>query len=124
MLSYMDYKFVDDESFIESFDEAPLWSSAFGLFMLKYLELRKGMTVVDVGCGTGFPLFELAGRLGEGTKLYGVDPWQNAMKRAKKKLRQYGYRNIELIESTAENIPLENNSVDLITSNLGINNFE
>jgi len=82
------------------------------------------MTVVDVGSGAGFPLMELASRLGNSCKVYGVDPWINANKRAKEKITNYGLQNVELFECSAETIPLDDNSVDLVVSNLGINNFE
>jgi arsenite methyltransferase len=123
-MSYLKYKFTDDESFINSFDEAPLWSAAFGLLLLKHVVIESGSTIVDIGSGTGFPLFELAGRAGATCKLYGIDPWKNAMQRSRQKLESYGYSNVELIESGAEKIPLQDESVDLIVSNLGINNFE
>jgi precorrin-6B methylase 2 len=49
---------------VSAYDELPLWSAMFGLLMLRHLELRRDMRVPDVGCGTGFPLLELAQRLG------------------------------------------------------------
>ncbi len=92
--------------------------------MLKHLELRTHITVLDLGSGAGFPLMELAGRLGHTCKLYGLDPWKNANTRARKKIVHYGLSNVEIIEGSALNIPLEPASVDQIVSNLGINNFE
>jgi ubiquinone/menaquinone biosynthesis C-methylase UbiE len=123
-MSYLDYKFSDDENFISAFDEAPLWSAAFGLLLLKHVALKPNMAVLDIGCGTGFPLFELAGRLGAGSKLYGVDPWKNAQSRAQQKKLQYGYQNVELLEVSGDKLPMDNDSADLVVSNLGINNFE
>jgi ubiquinone/menaquinone biosynthesis C-methylase UbiE len=124
MTNYLSYKFEDSENFVSTFDELPLWSASFGLLLLKHLELKPNLTVVDIGSGAGFPLLELAGRLGKSAKLYGVDPWKNANERARQKIKNYGLANVELFESSAEKIPLENNSADLIVSNLGINNFE
>ena len=122
--TYLEYQFHDTENFISTFDEAPLWSAAFGLLLLKHLEFKPSITVADIGCGTGFPLLELAGRLGYCSKLYGIDLWENAINRARLKISNYGYKNVELINSSAENIPLPNQTVDLIVSNLGINNFD
>lgn len=124
MQNYLSYQFTDSEAFISVFDEMPLWSAHFGMLMLKHVELRKDITVADVGCGAGFPLLELAERLGSNSKLYGIDPWTNAINRARYKIEQYGITNVELIETSAEHIPLSNNTLDLIVSNLGINNFE
>jgi arsenite methyltransferase len=80
MQDYLHYQFNDSEEFVSTFDEAPLWSASFGLLLLKHLELKKGITVLDLGCGTGFPLMDLAARLGNDAKLYGIDPWKNATK--------------------------------------------
>jgi len=124
MTQYLSYQFNDSEAFIETFDEAPLWSAAFGLLLLKHLELKPDMTVLDLGSGAGFPLMELAARLGSSCQLYGIDPWATANTRAKKKIRNYELRNVELIESPADTLPFGDNNIDLIVSNLGINNFE
>jgi ubiquinone/menaquinone biosynthesis C-methylase UbiE len=121
---YLDYTFNDTTDFTDVFDELPLWSAAFGMLLLKHLDLKPNLTVLDIGSGAGFPLLELAERLGESSKCYGIDPWTNANARARKKARQYGINNIEIIDGSAEKIPFENNSIDLIVSNLGINNFE
>lgn len=124
MLEYLSYTFNDNEEFIDTFDELPLWSASFGLLLLKHLELRPNLTIIDIGSGAGFPLMELAGRCGNSCTLYGLDPWTNANTRAKKKIKNYGLTNVEIIDSSAEHIPFDSNSIDLIVSNLGINNFE
>jgi arsenite methyltransferase len=124
MTEYLSYSFNDNEEFISTFDELPLWSASFGLLLLKHLELKPGLTIIDIGSGAGFPLMELAGRFGKSCKLYGVDPWTNANKRARQKIKNYDLSNVEIIESSAEQIPFEDNSIDLVVSNLGINNFE
>lgn len=124
MTEYLNYKFEDNDEFINTFDELPLWSASFGLLLLKHLELKTGLTIIDLGSGAGFPLMELAGRIGKSCKLYGIDPWVNANKRAKQKIKNYGLTNVEIIESSAEQIPFPDDSIDLIVSNLGINNFD
>lgn len=124
MPHYLSYQFTDSEDFIETFDEAPLWSATFGLFLLKHIQLKPDETIVDLGCGAGFPLLELAGRLGNSCKLIGIDPWKNAVNRARKKIHNYQLENVQIIESSGDKIPLENESVHAIVSNLGINNFE
>lgn len=124
MTEFLNYNFEDNETFINTFDEAPLWSASFGLFLLKHLDIKPNQTVIDIGSGAGFPLMELAGRMGSSSKLYGIDTWGNANKRAKQKIKNYGYSNVEIIETSAEKIPFEDNSIDKIVSNLGINNFE
>ncbi|MFZ7115913.1 MAG: class I SAM-dependent methyltransferase [Bacteroidota bacterium] len=123
MTEYLNYKFQDSSEFVNTFDELPLWSAPFGLLLLKHLELKPNLKVIDIGSGAGFPLLELAARLGNSCKLYGIDPWHNANNRAKEKIHNYGLTNVEIIESSAEQIPFDDGTIDLIVSNLGINNF-
>jgi arsenite methyltransferase len=103
-------------------DELPLWSAPFGLQLLERVKLRKHITALDIGFGTGFPLIELAMRLGQTCTVYGIDPWEAAIRRTEEKIARYGIGNITIIHGVAEEIPLTDNSVDLIVSNNGINN--
>src|SRR5438105_4519507 len=105
MSSYLDYTFTDSPEFVETFDEMPLWSAAFGLLLLKHLELKPNLQVLDIGSGAGFPLMELAARLGNTCTCYGIDPWTNANERAKKKIKNYGLTNVQIIESSAATLP-------------------
>ena len=124
MHDYLNYRFEDTESFISTFDETPLWSAAFGLLLLKHLKPAPNLMVLDIGSRAGFPLLELAQRLGKTCTCYGLDPWINANKRANEKISNYGITNATIIEGSAESIPFGDNSLDFIVSNLGINNFE
>lgn len=124
MSSYLDFRFEDSPAQVSAFDEAPLWSAAFGLLLFDHLPLANVKRAVDLGCGTGFPLIELASRLGPASTVIGIDPWANAVARARQKLDHYGLGHVQLITASAEKIPLESASVDLIVSNLGINNFK
>lgn len=124
MREFWKYSFQDTRDLVATFDELPLWSAPFGLMLLKYLGLERYETIVDIGCGAGFPLFELAERFGPDCKVYGIDPWLNAIERAKQKRINYGVDNVILVERSAEQLPFPDNSVDLIVSNLGINNFD
>ncbi len=78
MTEYLSYKWEDNQEFIDTFDELPLWSASFGLLLFKHLELKPNLRVIDIGSGAGFPLMDLAGRLGKSCHLYGLDPWENA----------------------------------------------
>ena len=125
MTHYLDADFdLNSDHLIEVLDELPIWAAPFGLKLLDKVVLRKGIHALDIGFGAGFPLTELAMRLGNTSKVYGIDPWTAAIKRTLKKLAFYEIENVEIIEGVAENIPLPSDSVDLIVSNNGINNVE
>jgi SAM-dependent methyltransferase len=81
------------------------------------------MQVLDVGCGTGFPLMELAQRLGSSSFVVGVDPWSTALRRAAQKQRTYRVSNAAAVAGDGAHLPLASASVDLVVSNLGINNL-
>lgn len=113
-----------DDSMVCYYDELPLWSSPFGILLLNNIPLKKNSTIVDIGCGTGFPLLELAQRFGQSCKLFGIDPWEKAIERTNGKMKQYRIENVELIKGIGEKMPFPNEYVDIVVSNLGINNFQ
>lgn len=105
------------------YDELPLWSSAFGLMLMDNFPIGDYKHYLDIGCATGFPLLDIAQRLGSGCKSVGIDPWSSAINRARYKANVAGI-NVSFLEADASSLPFENEKFDLITSNLGINNFE
>ena len=121
MKRYLNSKF-DYAALVDYYDELPLWSAPFGLKLLGMVNYRPAITALDIGFGTGFPLTELAMRLGDTSTVYGIDPWHDAIVRAKRKLELYGIQHVRILEGRAESIPLTDRSVDLIVSNNGINN--
>jgi len=110
--------------FGDLYDELPLWSAPFGILLLDRVPMKRDLVVLDVGCGTGFLTVELAERCGPGTKVFAVDPWQGALDRLRRKLEQRGLENVQLREQDAATLDLPSASVDLVVSNLGVNNFE
>ena len=121
MKEYLNNKF-DTAKMVSVFDELPLWSAPFGLKLLNAIDYKLNIAVLDIGFFSGFPLTELAMRLGNSSVVYGIDPWKEAVGRAKEKIDCYGITNIKIIGSEAESVSLGDESVDLITSNNGINN--
>jgi arsenite methyltransferase len=109
---------------VEAYDELPLWSSMFGLLLLDEVPLGGVTRALDVGCGTGFPLIELAERLGPAADVHGLDPWSGALVRARTKLAVRETPNVTLHEGSASAMPFDDASFDLIVSNLGLNNFD
>ena len=115
---------ADNPAFVAAVDELALWSAPFGMTLLDTVKLKPGIKALDIGCGTGFPLLELANRLDDKSKVYGIDPWEKAIGRVKEKISLYEITNAEALAATAENLPFENNFFDLIVSNNGINNVQ
>jgi ubiquinone/menaquinone biosynthesis C-methylase UbiE len=123
MTDYLDDRFDDWAAIAADYDELPLWSAPFGQLLLEHVPLRRGMRVLDLACGTGFPLLELAPRLGPTGFAVGVDPWRAALLRASSKRRAHRIANAAAVIGDAAKLPLRNGSIDLIVSNLGVNNL-
>lgn len=117
------YDFSDAE-FVSAYDELPLWSALIGGVLLDHVPLRPDARVLDVGTGTGFPLIELAARLGPTCRACGIDRWKPACERARQKIRLHGIENVEIIDGDAAAMPFADERFNLIVSNNGINNFE
>ncbi|WP_126555309.1 class I SAM-dependent methyltransferase [Dictyobacter kobayashii] len=114
---------LDDPAVISVIDQVSLWSARFGFFLFDHLELRPNLNILDLACGTGFPLFELAQMHGASCQVTGVDIWKSAIERARLKAKAAQCSNVQLVEADATRLPFEDGSFDLIISNLGINNF-
>lgn len=115
---------VSDPELVSLYDEVSLWSSMLGMVFLDHIPLKPNLNVLDIGFGSGFPLLELAQRLGDSCRVYGIDLWQAAIRRVIKKIEFWDIPNVNIIESDGSAMPFKDNTFDLIVSNLGINNFE
>jgi len=125
MPDYLQRKYdFSDPGFASSLDEISWWSSHFGRLLLNRLELRRNIVALDLACGNGFPLLELAGMHGSSCRFYGMDIWKESLARAALKQQAKQIPNAWLIRADGIHLPFESNKFDLITSNLGLNNFE
>ena len=106
-----------------AFDQTSFWCARFGTLLFDHLELRRNLSILDLGCGTGFPLFELADVFGRSCQVTGIDVWQEGLARARAKLQAYGMPNVTIIEGDGAAMPFPDAQFDLITCNLGLNNF-
>ena len=125
MKHYLEHSFsTDDFELVSVIDELSLWSAPFGLKLLDTIELKPNINALDIGCGLGFPLIEVAQRLGISSNVFGIDPWERAIERINLKIRTFDIKNVVAIKGVAERLPFDNNFFDLIVSNNGINNVE
>lgn len=83
--------------------------------------LKKGEIVLDLGSGAGFDCFLAANKVGKNGKVIGVDMTPEMTKKAKENAEKNGYTNVEFRHGDIENLPVTDNSVDIIISNCVIN---
>ena len=84
-------------------------------------ELKPGEIVLDLGSGGGIDVLLSARRVGPTGKAYGLDMTDEMLALAEENRRKSGLTNVEFLKGEIENIPLSDNSVDVIISNCVIN---
>jgi SAM-dependent methyltransferase len=84
-------------------------------------ELRDGETVLDLGSGGGIDVLLSAKRVGPTGKAYGLDMTDEMLALAQENKTKSGLTNVEFLRGEIEQIPLPDNSVDVIISNCVIN---
>jgi len=84
-------------------------------------ELKAGETVLDLGSGAGIDVFLAANKVGPTGKVIGVDMTPEMISRANDIASSNGYKNVEFRLGEIENLPVDDNSADIVISNCVIN---
>jgi arsenite methyltransferase len=84
-------------------------------------ELREGEAVLDLGSGGGIDVLLSARRVGPAGRAYGLDMTDEMLELARRNQREAGVENVEFLRGTIEEIPLPDDSIDVIISNCVIN---
>jgi SAM-dependent methyltransferase len=84
-------------------------------------KLQSGEVVLDLGSGGGIDVILSAKRVGPAGKAYGLDMTDEMLALARENQKKAGIENIEFLKGAIENIPLPDNTVDVVISNCVIN---
>lgn len=84
-------------------------------------ELREGEVVLDLGSGGGADVLLSARRVAPGGRAYGVDMTDDMLELARRNAREAGVDNVEFRKGEIEDLPFEDEAVDVILSNCVIN---
>ncbi|MBT3397799.1 arsenite methyltransferase [archaeon] len=83
--------------------------------------MEEGQTVLDLGSGAGFDVFLASKKVGDSGKVIGVDMTPEMIARARDNAEKYGYKNTEFRLGDIEDLPVDDNSVDIVISNCVVN---
>ena len=83
--------------------------------------LKEGDYVVDLGSGSGMDSFIAGLKVGGSGKVFGVDMTDEQLEKAERLRKEFNFHNISFHKSYIEQLPFENNSVDVVISNGVIN---
>jgi len=84
-------------------------------------ELKSGEVVLDLGSGAGIDVFLASSKVGSTGRVIGVDMTKAMVDKARDIARSYGYHNVEFRRGEIEELPIDDESVDVIISNCVIN---
>jgi len=88
---------------------------------LAFASIKEGNTVIDLGSGGGIDCFIASQKVGPGGKVIGIDMTSEMINKARENALKGNYNNVEFIQGEIEELPLDNNTADIITSNCVIN---
>lgn len=86
-----------------------------------YAAPAKGEVCVDLGSGRGNDVIRLAEEVGPDGYVYGIDISEGMVSKARANIEKFDVENARIILAELEDIPLDDNSVDLVISNCTIN---
>jgi ubiquinone/menaquinone biosynthesis C-methylase UbiE len=87
----------------------------------QYAKIKMGNIVVDLGAGAGNDCFVARALVGDQGKVIGIDFTEKMIFKAKENARKLGYTNVEFVYGEIENIPLPDNTADVVVSNCVMN---
>ncbi len=88
---------------------------------VQYAGAREREICVDLGSGRGTDVLRMAGEVGPGGFVYGIDIADAMLEKARLNAEKLGITNVQFIKSSLDNIPVPGGIVDLVISNCTIN---
>jgi SAM-dependent methyltransferase len=110
-----------DTNELESVPQASILGVGCGA-PVKFADLQRGETVVDLGSGAGIDVFLSAKKVSNEGRVIGIDMTDEMLERARRNAKEHGYINVDFRKGDIEKrIPVDDGSVDVVISNCVIN---
>ena len=110
-----------DDEYLDGLPEEALKASIGCANPVFLANIQPGETVLDLGSGGGIDVLISAKYAGETGKVYGLDITDEMLSLANENKTRSGRKNVEFIKGYIEDIPLKDDTVDVVTSNCVIN---
>lgn len=111
---------AEDYSQLQGYHEGADLGLGCGL-PTEFAAIMPGDTVVDLGSGAGNDCFVARAETGETGRVIGVDFTPDMIAKARENVAKLGYTNVEFVQGDIENIPLPDNTADVVVSNCVFN---
>lgn len=112
--------FADDYSRLEGYVPDADLNLGCGI-PTAYAKVKKGDTVVDLGSGAGNDCFVARAITGDTGKVIGLDFTEKMVEKARTNAQKLGYNNVEFALGEIENMPIPDNTADVVVSNCVMN---
>ena len=112
--------FALDYSKLEGYNKDADYALGCGI-PTSFAEMKEGDTVLDLGSGAGNDVFVARHLVGESGQVIGVDMTEAMIEKANINKNKLGYKNVEFRLGEVENLPVDNDTVDVTVSNCVIN---
>lgn len=103
---------------------APVWGTRFGKMLLRNLSVPQKGQVLDISCGTGYPLVEILRRMSDGSRLIAIDASSAMLDVARRKVADLGPLGKKGVffrtESAVPKLSFADEVYDLVVCNLGL----
>ncbi|HVV88209.1 MAG TPA: class I SAM-dependent methyltransferase [Kofleriaceae bacterium] len=117
------HKRTHQEKLARIYDDqiAPVWGSRFGKMLLRNLAMPERGQILDISCGTGYPLVEVLRRKGDGARVIAIDASSAMLDIARRKVADLGGKGVFFrTESPLPRLSFADDVYDLVMCNLGL----
>jgi arsenite methyltransferase len=87
----------------------------------EYAGIKEGDTVIDLGSGAGNDVFVAKAIVGDSGKVIGIDMTEQMINKANENNNKLGYKNVEFRLGEIEDMPIQNDTADVVVSNCVLN---
>lgn len=111
---------TDDYTHLEGYQAVADLNLGCGL-PTQFAKIQKGDTVIDLGSGAGNDCFVARHETGDTGKVIGIDFTPAMLEKARANATRLGYTNVEFRQGDIENMPVDDNTADVVVSNCVLN---